>query len=127
MASKQQSIPPAGPSRPTGADADSALIKQCNEYILRSEVAEAENEPFDSMRLPYTAAAQDVRNRLDYEAEITQQLLWRISVTQPKTQAGLVAQARAFLQASQDPRGCEFHVWNLAESVVQLLGEPPSE
>jgi hypothetical protein len=104
-----------------------ALIRTCNEYILRNEVAEAENEPFDSMRRPYTAAAQEVRNRLDYEAEVTRQLLWRISVTMPKTRAGLVAQARVFLQASRDPRGGEFHIWNLAESVVQLLGEPPLE
>jgi hypothetical protein len=127
MASKQQSVPAPGSTPPAGADADEALVARCDEYILRSEVAEAENEPFDSMRRPYAATAQNIRNRLDYEAEITHQLLWRIVVTRPKTRAGLVAQARVFLQASQDPRGGEFHIWNLAESVVRLLGEPPSE
>ena len=127
MASEQDGAPSAGRSPPTGAAADEVLIVWCNEYILRSQVAEAENEPFNSMSRPYTATANDIRNRLDHEARNLVQLLWRIAITQPKTQAGLVAQARVFMQASENPRGNELHTWSLADSVVRLLGEPSPE
>jgi hypothetical protein len=47
-----------------------------------------------------------------------------ITQVQVTTPAGLLAQAQVLLWHSRHPIGDEVHLWNLANGVFRVLGEP---
>jgi hypothetical protein len=140
MASKQHSTAPASSfTRATNgrkAPSDAALIRQCELYLMRREALEAEAEPFIDMQQPYSRKAEAIWSRLSIECEHSRKLLRELSMTRPKTAAGLVAQARIMMKTLEEPGadeprawslGDELRAYNLADSVIRLLGEKPAE
>lgn len=108
-----------------GATADAALVERvaafvATEWNRKQARAHFEMKPDNEWTAEDRAVDEADRASVPgYLAELEE-----ISMAEPTTPEGLAAQAMAMLWHFQDPSGDEAHAWNLAESVLRVLGKP---
>ncbi|MGK7871422.1 hypothetical protein [Falsiroseomonas sp. E2-1-a20] len=108
----------------TAATGDSEVVRLAEKFIADEEAKELKLVHFCDMVRPWSAA--DHREIETYSASATGYHERMAAITQAHvtTPAGLLAQAQVLLWHSRHPSGDEVHLWNLANGVFRVLGEP---
>jgi hypothetical protein len=103
---------------------DTEVVRLAERFIADELAKEPKLVRFYNMVRPWTAA--DHRELETYSASATGYHERMAAITQAHvtTPAGILAQAQVLLWHSRHPTGDEVHLWNLANGVFRVLGEP---
>ena len=116
-----QGLAPA--SNPAAHNSDAEVIRLAAEFIAAELEIEREYLQLEAANLP-RAEHRRREQALSAYARRYHERMAAISEAEVTTLAGLLAQAEVMLLHTRNPAGDECHLWNLAESIFTVLGQP---
>lgn len=119
----------AAPSAAISVSPDAELIRNAEAFIAAELETKARTAYLADLRYDEMTEADRALNRsVNTGTRRYHERLDEISMAEPTTPEGLAAQATAMLLHFDKPYGDdECHAWNLAESVLRVLGKPMPE
>ncbi|HEV7275478.1 MAG TPA: hypothetical protein VGN80_04255 [Devosiaceae bacterium] len=106
------------------APGDAEVVQLAERFIADELAKELKLVRFYNMPKPWSAADRCEFETYSASATGYHERMAAITQVQVTTPAGLLAQAQVLLWHSRHPSGDEVHLWNLANGVFRVLGEP---